>query len=64
MVRVRVLVSGRVGVKVEGAVLICLSEPPRERVEISHVIIEYRVINHHPNFGRFTSKLVCRSILM
>ena len=28
--------------------MICLSESSRERVEVSHVIIECRVINHHP----------------
>ena len=27
-------------------VLICPSQPSRERVKISHVIVEYRVINH------------------
>ena len=29
-------------------VLIYPSEPPRERVKVSHVIVECRVINHHP----------------
>ena len=48
MVRVRVLVSVRVRVRVEGRVFICPSEPSRERVKVSHVIVECRVINHHP----------------
>ena len=26
------------------------SEPSRERVKVSHVIVECRVIDHHPNF--------------
>ena len=43
VVKVRV----RVGVRVEGF-LICPSQPPRERVEVSHVIVECRVINLHP----------------
>ena len=29
-------------------VLICPSEPYRERVKVSHVIVECRVINYHP----------------
>ena len=48
MVRVRILVSVRVKVKVEGYVFICPSEPSRERVKVGHVIVECRVINHHP----------------
>ena len=41
---------GRVRVRVEGIrVFICPSEPSRERVKVSHVIVECRVINHHPN---------------
>ena len=28
--------------------LICLSESSIERVKVSHVIVECRVINHHP----------------
>ena len=31
------------------SVFICPSEPSRERVKISHVIVECRVINHHPH---------------
>ena len=45
---VKVLVSVRVRVRVEARVLICPSEPSRERVKVSHMIFEYRVINHHP----------------
>ena len=33
----------------EYRVRICPSEPSRERVKVSHVISEGRVINHHPN---------------
>ena len=53
MVRVRVLVSVRVRVRVEARVrvFICPSEPSRERVKVSHVIVECRVINHHPVFS-------------
>ena len=41
---------GRVRVRVEGIrVFICPSEPSRERVKVSHVIVECRVINNHPN---------------
>ena len=29
-------------------VLICPSEPTRESVKVSHVIVKCRVINHHP----------------
>ena len=29
-------------------VLICQSEPTGERVKVSHVVVECRVINHHP----------------
>ena len=29
--------------------LIFPSEPSRERVKVSHVIVECRVINHHPD---------------
>ena len=29
-------------------VLICQSEPTRERVKVSHVVVECRVVNHHP----------------
>ena len=34
-------------------VLICPSEPSRERVKlkVSHVIVECRMINHHPNLN-------------
>ena len=32
------------------SVLICPSEPSRERFKVSHVINECRVINHHPGF--------------
>ena len=28
--------------------MICQSEPTRERVKVSHVEVECRVINHHP----------------
>ena len=28
--------------------MICQSEPTRERVKVSHVVVECRVINHHP----------------
>ena len=28
--------------------MICPQEPPRERVKVSHVVVECRVINHHP----------------
>ena len=30
--------------------MICQSEPTRERVKVSHVVVECRVINHHPAF--------------
>ena len=46
--RVMVLVSVRVRVTVVGKGLICQSEPSRERVKVSHVIVECRVINNHP----------------
>ena len=29
-------------------ILICLTKPSRERVKVNHVIVEWRVINHHP----------------
>ena len=29
-------------------VFICPSEPSRERVKVSHVIVECKLINHHP----------------
>ena len=49
MVSVKVLVSVRVRVRVEGLrALICPSESSIERVKVSHVIVECRVINHHP----------------
>ena len=49
LVRVRVRVA-RV------RVFICPSEPSRERVKVSHVIVECRVINHHP--GRLGADIV------
>ena len=49
-VRVRVWVMVRLLVGVRGRVLLCPSEPSRERVKVSHVIVECRVINHHPRF--------------
>ena len=49
MVRSRVLVSVSVWVKVRAMVFICPSEPSRESVKFSHVIVECRVINHHPH---------------
>ena len=30
--------------------LICPSEPSRERVKVSHVIVECRVFNNHPTY--------------
>ena len=49
MVRIMILVSVRVRVRVARVrVLIFPSEPSRERVKVSHVIVECRVINHHP----------------
>ena len=33
---------------------ICPSEPTRERVKVSHVIVEHRVINHHPCYQSFS----------
>ena len=39
----------RVLVRVRVSVFICPSEPSRERVKVSHVIVECRVINHHPS---------------
>ena len=32
----------------EYRVLICPSKPLKERVKVSHVIVECRVIDHHP----------------
>ena len=32
--------------------LICQSEPTREHVKVSHVVVECRVINHHPGARR------------
>ena len=32
-------------------VLICQSEPTGERAKVSHVVVECRVINHHPRRG-------------
>ena len=50
MVRTRVGVRVRpVRVKVRVMGCICLSEPSGERVKVSHVIVECRVIHHHPN---------------
>ena len=34
------------GLESEYRVMICLSESSRERIEVSHVIVECRVINH------------------
>ena len=52
MVRVMILVSVRVRVRVEARVRVLFfsSEPSRERVKVSHVIVECRVINHHPGY--------------
>ena len=36
--------------------MIWSSEPSRERVKVSHVIVECRMINHHP--GRTASHLI------
>ena len=36
------------GLKYMVRILICPSEPSRERVKVSHVIVECREINHHP----------------
>ena len=36
------------GLESEKRVMICPSESSRERFEVSHVIVECRVINHHP----------------
>ena len=47
-------------VSVRVRVLIFPSEPSRERVKVSHVIVECRVINHHPeNFAYFSRNLLC-----
>ena len=61
MVRVRVLVSVRVRVRVDQrvSVFICPSEPSRERVKVSHVIVECRVINHHPYYNRSNFTKIC-----
>ena len=53
MVMVRVLISVRVRVSVARVrVVMYPSEPSRERVKVSHVIVECRVINHHPKLIR------------
>ena len=41
-----------VRVRVEGFDLPGGSEPSRERVKVSHVIVECIVINHHPSLSR------------
>ena len=39
-------------------VLICPSEPSRERVKVSHLIVECRVINYHPKNTLKITKMV------
>ena len=51
MVRVRGWLVLGYGSEKGVSVLICPSEPSRERFKGSHVINECRVINHHPNVG-------------
>ena len=36
-----------IGLESEYRGMICSSESSKERVKVSHVIVEYRVINHH-----------------
>ena len=50
MVRVRDWLVLGYGSEKGVSVLICPSEPSRERFKVSHVINECRVINHHPLF--------------
>ena len=49
MVRVRDWLVLGYGSEKGVSVLICPSEPSRERFKVSHVINECRVINHHPD---------------
>ena len=48
MKKVNFIIRARVWVMVRVRVLICQSERTRERVKVSHVVVECRVINHHP----------------
>ena len=55
MVRVRDWLVLGYGSEKGVSVLICPSEPSRERFKVSHVINECRVINHHPTFQGYSS---------
>ena len=55
MVRVRDWLVLGYGSEKGVSVLICPSEPSRERFKVSHVINECRVINHHPIYWCISS---------
>ena len=42
--------------------MICLSESSIERVKVSHVIVECRVINHHPRILSPNTHLRARDV--
>ena len=50
-VRVTVRVTARFTVRVTVSVFNCLSEPSRVRVKRSRVIVEYIVLNYHPDIN-------------